>query len=93
MLKKKLNSKPVTLNDLGEFTEQVILPGVEEIIRPLENKVDKLEVKIDRLTDTVTFGFADIKKSFQVLGGDIAELKEQKLDDRVRILERKAGVR
>ncbi len=90
MPKKKSLSGPVTKEYLGEYTEQVILPGVEAI---LEKRVGPLEKKIDEGFAEMRKGFAGIERSIQVLGGDIAELKEQKLDERVRVLERKAGVR
>lgn len=54
MVKKGFSSKPITFKELGEFTEQVILPGVEGIIdkklKPLEknimNKLDTIDFKI-----------------------------------------------
>lgn len=94
MVKKESNIRPLTIKELGEFTEQVILPGVEAMISPLESKVDKLAAKIDKLTDTVVAGFADNKRSIQVLGGDVAELKETAKDhgERIKTLEQKVGV-
>lgn len=84
MVKKGLSSKPITIKELGEFTEQVILPGVEEIVsKVIEEKIDQ---KLTPLQEEMRRGFSDISKSIRILGGDIAEIKEN-------IKEQKAGVR
>ena len=97
MVKKGFGSKPVTIKELGEFTEQVILPGVEGIVeRTIEEKVRPIVVDVIKpMQEEMRKGFADISKSIQVLGGDIAELKErekdQKHEERIGFLERKAA--
>jgi|SRR3989338_4026841 len=97
--KSSFSSKAMTMRDMGEFTEKVVLPGVEAIIdkriNPLEVKVDKLESKIDAGFAEMRKGFADVSRSIQVLGGDVAELKEDKKEneERFKVLERKVGVR
>jgi len=96
-MQEKINIKPITLKELGEFTEQVILPGVEEMIKPLENKVDKLEAKIDQGFSEMRKGFSEVGRAIQVLSGDVAELKvqkeEERHEERIRFLERKAAVK
>ncbi len=67
------------------------MPGVESVVKPL------IEDAVKPLRDEMRKGFADINKSIQVLGGTVAELventKEQKHEERIRVLERKVGVR
>lgn len=99
-------SKVITLKELGEFTEEVILPGVERIVEnrvdPIEQKVDTLTSKVDTLTETVKIGFANISRSIQVLAGEeietkkaVKEIQENKLqyEDRLRVVERKTAIR
>jgi len=87
------------MKDLGEFTEQVILPGVEAIVeQKIEERVKPLiDDAVKPFREEMRKGFADINKSISVLGGDIAEIKEnikdQKHEERIRVLERKVGVR
>src|SRR3990167_3281933 len=49
-MKNKINQKPITLADLGKFTEKVILPGVEKIIdkriQPLEKRMGGFEKRM-----------------------------------------------
>ena len=91
MVRKAFSSKSITLKKLGDFTEQVILPGVESVVKPL------IEDAVKPLRDEMRKGFADINKSIQILEGTVAELventKEQKHEERIRVLEQKAGVR
>jgi len=94
MVKKGLGAKPITIKDLGEFAEQVILPAVETIV---EGGVAPLREEMRAGFTEMRKGFVDINKSISVLGGDIAEIKEntkeQKHEERIRVLERKVGVR
>jgi len=69
-------SKAITMKDLGEFTEQVILPGVENLIEPIRKDLGDLKEEMRSGFAEMRKGFSDISKSFRVLGGDIAELKE-----------------
>ena len=88
--KSKGMSKPVTLETLGEFTEQVILPGVEEIV----NKVvdEKLDHRLTPLHQEMKAGFAEVNNSIRVLAGEIMENKErekeQRHEERVEQLEK-----
>lgn len=97
MTKRQISAKPITMKELGEFTEQVILPGVEEIVGKVVE--EKIEEKIKPLHEDMKAGFADMAKSIRVLSGDIAEIKEQQKEfkedheSRLRLVERKVGVR
>jgi outer membrane murein-binding lipoprotein Lpp len=57
MAKRKIINKtldqPVTMRRLGQFTEDVILPGVEVIVSGLETKVASLETRIGSLDTKV----------------------------------------
>lgn len=74
------------------------MPGVEAIV---DGKIDDLRGEMHDgfsvMRNEMKAGFSDMKKSFQVLGGTVAELventKEQKHEERIKFLERKAGVR
>jgi len=85
-------SDQITLKDLGEFTEQIILPGVEGVV---EKVVDE---KLKPLREDIKIGFTDVAKSIRSLSGDIAEIKEnqkeakEKNELRFLRLENKAGV-
>src|SRR3989344_787419 len=85
-------SDQITLKDLGELTEQIILPGVEGVV---EKVVDE---KLKPLREDIKIGFTDVAKSIRSLSGDIAEIKEnqkeakEKNELRFLRLENKAGV-
>ncbi|MDP2668428.1 MAG: hypothetical protein Q8P07_01155 [bacterium] len=53
MTKKQFSLKPITTKELGEFTEAVVLPGVEQImdikLKPLGDKVSNLETKVGNM--------------------------------------------
>ena len=53
MAKRKIVDKnqdqPVTMRRLGQFTEDVILPGVELIVSGLETKIESLETKVESM--------------------------------------------
>jgi hypothetical protein len=69
MADEQSNLKPITVKELEQFTQQIILPGVERIVedrvRPIENNVHVLRDTIDQLAETVKSGFADIRKSIR----------------------------
>lgn len=98
---KKSLSKVVTLEELGEFTEKVILPGVEKIVEesisPLDDGVSNIETKLDAGFNDMRKGFANVGRSISVLAGEIMELKEREKDqrheERILVLEDKVGVR
>lgn len=81
--KSKGMSKPVTLETLGEFTEQVILPGVERIV---DDKLDGLREEIKsgfgEIRAETRQGFSEVNKSIRVLAGEIMENKEREKEQR-----------
>ncbi|MDO8523180.1 MAG: hypothetical protein Q7S12_02755 [bacterium] len=96
---KKKITDPITLNDLGEFTEQVILPGVEKIV---DGKIDDLKKDLKsnfiEMRTEIRQGFTDVARSIRVLSGDTAEIKEnqkesqEKNQARFLRLESKVGI-
>jgi hypothetical protein len=99
MVRRKHNSargleKPVTLGDLGKFTDEVILPGVEKIV---DDKISPLREEMKAGFAEMRQGFKDVNNSIRVLSGEVIELKErekeQKHDERIRRIEEKVGVR
>lgn len=85
--------KPLTIVDLGRFTEDVILPGVERIV---EEKLSPLHDEMQAGFAEMRKGFAEVHGSIRVLAGEIAELKvreeDQKHEERIRRVEVKLGV-
>jgi hypothetical protein len=57
MVKRKIINKtqdhPVTMRRLGQFTEEVILPGVELIVSGLEKKIGSLETKVESIREDI----------------------------------------
>jgi hypothetical protein len=45
--------QPVTMGRLGQFTEDVILPGVESIVGGLETKIGSLERKVEGIREDI----------------------------------------
>src|SRR3989338_4083006 len=96
---KKKITEPITLKDLGEFTEQVILPGVERVV---DDKISDLKEDIKSnfgvMRAEMKQGFFEVAKSIRVLSGDIAEIKEnqkesqEKNETRFLRLESKVGI-
>jgi hypothetical protein len=86
--------KPVTMGDLGKFTDEVILPGVEKIV---DGKISPLREEMKAGFAEMRQGFKDVNNSIRVLSGEIIELKErekeQKHEVRIRRLEEKVGFR
>ena len=68
--------KFLTVRDLAQFTEDVLLPGVERIVKEEGKEIKK------ELSTLVTEKIDDVKKSIRVLGGDIIELKAQRDEER-----------
>jgi len=53
-------SRPVTMGDLGTFTEQVILPGVEDIVKEEVERVESgMKDGFDGLGREIRDGFKD----------------------------------
>ena len=56
-MENKENEKPITLSDLGKFTEEVLLPAVDGIIEKrisgLEDRISGLEDRISGLEDRI----------------------------------------
>ena len=78
------------MGDLGTFTEQVILPGVEDIVKE----------EVERVESGMKDGFdglgKDIHTSIKMLSGEIAELKvreeDQRHEGRIGRIERRLGI-
>ncbi|MDP3710595.1 MAG: hypothetical protein Q8R29_02610 [bacterium] len=71
--KKENKDKYLTLKDLGNFTEEVIFPGVERIV---EGKIDKLG---DRLGAKLE---QKMENKFTVLENRLEAKLEQKMEDK-----------
>src|SRR3989338_6793168 len=70
--------KSITIDDLGNFTEQVIFPGVERIVQESILGVrQELTSKIDNLGQRV----GNLEEHVSTLAGKIDDLKEQVLDE------------
>lgn len=95
---KKYSHRPIMMADLGEFTDEIILPGVktivEEEVRPLR---EEMRAGFREMRQEMRHGFGDVHRSIRELAGDIAELKvreeEQKHEERIRRVEEKVGIR
>jgi len=90
-------SRPVTMGDLGTFTEQVILPGVEDIVKEEVERVESgMKDGFDGLGKEIRDGFKDIHTSIKMLSGEIAELKvreeDQRHEGRIGRIERRLGI-
>lgn len=82
------------MKDLGTFTDEVLLPGVEQIV---EEKISPLRDEMRAGFKEMRAGFAEVKGAIASLAGDIAELnvreEDQKHEVRIRRLEEKVGIR
>ncbi len=90
-------SRPITMGDLGTFTEQVILPGVEDIVKEEVERVESgMKDGFDGLGKEIRDGFKDIHTSIKMLSGEIAELKvreeDQRHEGRIGRIERRLGI-
>lgn len=54
---KKDKNKYITLQDLGEFTEEIIFPGVERIV---EDKLEKVEIKLEEKMEEKFASFKEV---------------------------------
>lgn len=88
--KASKKEKPITMSNMGQFTEEVILPGVERIVG---EEISGLREEMRAGFAEMRQGFSEVNKSIRVLAGEIAELKDRKEDHetRTRRLERKVG--
>ena len=72
--------KPITLNDLGKFTEEVLLPAVEGIIDKrisgLEDRISGLEDRIIRLENRM----GRLEEEMAEMRGDISKMKNDILN-------------
>jgi hypothetical protein len=80
------------------FTEDVILPGVERIVKDeVEGLLAEVTTGFTDLQQKIDEGFKGIHDSIRVLSGDIIELRVQEKDQRheVRLgrVEEKLGIR
>jgi hypothetical protein len=62
----------ITLHDLGSFTEEVILPGVERIVA---EEFGELRSEMRAGFTEMRQGFRDMSTSIRVLAGEVAEIK------------------
>lgn len=51
----------------GQFTEEVILPAVERMIKEVEVKVTTVDVKVDNLDETMKKGFYGLDRRMEQL--------------------------
>jgi hypothetical protein len=86
-------SRPITMGDLGTFTEDVILPGIERIV---EEKLDELQTDMKSGFAELKESMKDVHNSIKVLAGEIVELKvgqeDQRHEERIGRLERRLGI-
>ena len=58
-MEQETNQKPLTLNDLAKYNQEVLIPAMEEVFvtkkefSGLDNKVDALDNKVDALDNKV----------------------------------------
>ena len=80
--KKENNQKPLTLNDLAQFSEEVLLPAVNSLIQE-EGKKIKIEIKgelnerlkpIEINIEEMKMDIKDIKKNITSLEVDVSNL-------------------
>lgn len=95
---KSALNRPMTMAGLGAFTEDVILPGVERIVKDeVEGLLAEVKTGFTDLQQKIDEGFKGVHDSIRVLSGDIIELKVQEKDQRheARLgrVEEKLGIR
>lgn len=82
------------MKELANFTEEVILPGVDRIV---DEKLVPLHDDMKAGFDEMRRGFEDLKTSIAVLSGEIAEVKvreeDEKHEERIQRVEVKLGTR
>ena len=90
---KKEGTKPLTVVDLGKFSEEVLLPGMGKMIGEVKEELKK---GINDLKTEMRQGFRETNTSIRTLAGEIAEIKVQQEDQnheaRIKRLERKVGI-
>ena len=93
-MENKENEKPITLSDLGKFTEEVLLPAVEGIIDKrisgleermsgLEDRISGLEKKVGGLEDRIIRlenGMNGLKEEMAEVRDDISKMKNDILN-------------
>lgn len=83
-------SRLLTFDKLGEFTEEILLPGVEFIVN---EKLKPLHKEIAAGFTEMRHNSKDIQNSIRQLAGEIIELKvkieDQKYEERIRRIEHK----
>lgn len=91
---QKSMEKTVTLKDLGEFTEEVILPGVENLLEPIQKEMRDLKEEMKSGFSEMKQGFKDISKSLRAIQGEIIDVKiaKESHENRIRTLEEKVLV-
>ena len=56
----------MTMRLLGQFTEDVILPGVERIVSGLETEIENLETKVESIREDIIGATKDDVKASEV---------------------------
>lgn len=94
---REISEKPITMPDLGQFTEEVILPGVGRIVG---EKISELRAEMRagfvEMRNEMRQGFSEVSRSIRVLAGEVAEIKvreeDQDHETRIRRLEKKSSI-
>lgn len=71
------SAKPFTLIDLGQFTEDVLLPAIEKII---DDKVKIVDDKVDGLRNDMTACFEKVDERLDTVEGMLNRRYEE-IDD------------
>lgn len=87
---RKEKMRQLTFKELGKFTDEILLPGVETIVN---NKIKSLQEEISTGFNEMRRNTKDIQNSIRQLAGEIIELKvqseDQKHEERIKKIERK----
>ena len=86
MIKRNLK-KHITMNDLINFSEDVILPGVEKIVKKSENKILKSNDKIVKELKTVREEQAAIHLNYKRVDEKVEHTQDylEKADKKLQI--------
>ena len=84
--------KSLTLEDLGKFTEEVILPGVENIVerkvKPLDNRMDSLDNRMDSLES----GINTVRGEAKQYRDEILTVEDKVAGDLSKFLQEQAAI-
>jgi len=65
-------SKVVTFEDLVKYTEEVLFPGLEEI---MDEKIDNLEVKMNKKFDKIDEKFDKVDEKFELINQELVNIR------------------